>query len=93
LTIVRLPGTANELRVTTDQRDPERLVRLLMIDALHPVRVPSGEEQALRDLVRAREDPRGDLMDARHRLSKLRHDVRAGEPRYEMAITGLRQQS
>ena len=40
--------------------------------------MPSGEEEALRDLVRAREDVRGDLMRARHRLSKLllRHDVR-----------------
>lgn len=65
-------------RVKTDQRDAERLVRLLMIDALVPVRVPTGEEEAIRDLVRAREDLRGDLMRARHRLSKLllRHDVR-----------------
>jgi transposase len=49
-----------------------------MIGGLHPVRVPSAEEEALRDLVRAREDIRGDLMRARHRLSKLllRHDVR-----------------
>ena len=65
-------------RVKTDQRDAERLVRLLMIDALVAVRVPTGEEEAIRDLVRAREDLRGDLMRARHRLSKLllRHDVR-----------------
>jgi transposase len=35
------------------------------------------EEEALRDLVRAREDVRGDLMRARQRLSKLllRHDI------------------
>jgi transposase len=68
-------------RVKTDRRDAERLVRLLMIGGLHPVRVPSGEEEALRDLVRAREDLRGDLMRARHRLSKLllRHDVRYDE--------------
>jgi transposase len=65
-------------RVKTDRRDAERLVRLLMIDGLHAVRVPSDEEEALRDLVRAREDLRGDLMRARHRLGKLllRHDVR-----------------
>jgi len=65
-------------RVKTDQRDAERLLRLLMIDGLHAVRVPSIEEEALRDLVRAREDIRGDLMRARHRMSKLllRHDVR-----------------
>jgi transposase len=68
-------------RVKTDQRDAERLLRLLMIDGLHAVRVPSSEEEALRDLVRAREDIRGDLMRARHRMSKLllRHDVRYEE--------------
>jgi transposase len=65
-------------RIKTDARDAERLVRLLMIDGLHAVRVPTPEEEALRDLVGAREDLRGDLMRARHRLSKLllRHDVR-----------------
>ena len=65
-------------KVKTDQRDAERVLRLLMIDALHPVRVPTGEEEALRDVVRAREAVRGDLMRARQRLSKLllRHDVR-----------------
>ncbi len=48
-----------------------------MVDGLHPVRVPSSQEEALRDLVRAREDIRGDLMRARHRMSKLllRHDI------------------
>src|SRR5436190_21178755 len=51
-------------RVKTDQRDAERLVRLLMIDALHAVRVPSDSEEAIRDVVRAREDLRGDLMRA-----------------------------
>jgi len=65
-------------RVKTDQRDAERLVRLLMIGALHAVRLPGVEEEALRDLVRAREDLRGDLMRARNRLGKLllRYDVR-----------------
>jgi transposase len=68
-------------RVKTDRRDAERLVRLLMVDGLHAVRVPTVEEEALRDLIRAREDVRGDLMRARHRLSKLllRHDVRFEE--------------
>jgi transposase len=70
-------------RVKTDRRDAERLVRLLMIDGLVAVRVPSGEEEALRDLVRAREDVRGDLMRARHRLGKmlLRHDIRFEDTR------------
>lgn len=79
--VVAAPGKIerpSQDRVKTDRRDAERLVRLLMIDALHAVRVPAPEEEALRDLVRAREDLRGDLMRARHRLSKLllRHDVR-----------------
>ena len=65
-------------KIKTDARDAERLVRLLMIDALHAVRVPTPEQESLRDLVRAREDVRVDLMRARQRLSKLslRHDVR-----------------
>jgi transposase len=65
-------------RVKTDRRDAERLVRLLMIGGLHPVRVPAPAEEAMRDLVRAREDVRGDLMRARHRVGKLllRHDLR-----------------
>jgi transposase len=64
-------------KVKTDVRDGERVLRLLMIDALVPVRVPTIEEEAIRDLVRAREDVRGDLMRWRQRLSKLglRHGI------------------
>jgi transposase len=58
-------------RVKTDRRDAERLARLLRIGELPSVRVPTEMEEAARDLVRAREDARGDLMRARHRLSKL----------------------
>jgi transposase len=58
-------------RIKTDRRDAERLARLLRIGELPGVRVPSQTEEAARDLVRAREDARGDLMRARHRLSKL----------------------
>ena len=48
-----------------------------MAGKLHQVRVPGPEEEALRDLIRARETLRLDLMRARHRLSKmlLRHGV------------------
>jgi len=78
--VVAAPGKIErpaQDKLKTDQRDAERVLRLLMIDALHPVRVPTVEEEALRDLVRAREDVRGDLMRARQRLSKLllRHDI------------------
>ena len=58
-------------RVKTDRRDAERLARLLRLGEVTPVRVPGPDEEAARDLVRAREDARGDLMRARHRLSKL----------------------
>lgn len=63
--VVAAPGKIErpaQDRVKTDRRDAERLVRLLMVEGLHAVRVPGVEEEALRDLVRAREDVRGDLM-------------------------------
>jgi transposase len=65
--IPRAPGD----RVKTDRRDAERLARLLRLGELVAVRVPEPYEEAARDLVRAREDARADLMRARHRLSKL----------------------
>ena len=66
----KIPRATGE-RVKTDRRDAEHLVRLLLAGKLHPVRVPGAEEEALRDLVRAREAVRVDLMRCRHRLSKL----------------------
>jgi transposase len=73
----KIPRAAGD-RVKTDRRDAEHLARLLLAGKLHPVRVPGAGEEALRDLVRAREDIRIDLMRARHRLSKLllRHGLR-----------------
>ncbi|MGW2524534.1 IS110 family transposase [Streptomyces sp. NPDC001617] len=65
--VERPPGD----RVKTDRRDAERLARLLRIGEVPVVRVPTEAEEAARDLVRAREDVRGDLMRARRRLSKL----------------------
>lgn len=65
--IRRAPGD----RVKTDARDAELLARLLMVGDIVPVAVPSPAAEAARDLVRAREDCRGDLMSARHRLGKL----------------------
>jgi transposase len=66
----KIPRAAAD-RVKTDRRDAERLARLLRFGELVAVRVPEPHEEAARDLVRAREDVRGDLMRARHRLSKL----------------------
>src|SRR5215218_2420723 len=64
-------------RVKTDANDAEHLCRLLRLDAIVEVRLPDPEQEAARDLVRAREDVRGDLMRARHRVSKLllRHGI------------------
>jgi transposase len=72
----RIPRAAGD-RVKTDRRDAERLARLLRLGELVAVRVPEPHQEAARDLVRAREDVRGDLMRARHRLSKLllRHGI------------------
>ena len=58
-------------RVKTDARDAVHLARLLRLDEVTAVIVPTAAAEAARDLVRAREDCRGDLMRARHRLSKL----------------------
>jgi len=65
--IPRQPGD----RIKTDTRDALKLARLHAAGQLRPVVVPAPELEALRDLVRAREDLRGDLMSARHRVSKL----------------------
>lgn len=64
-------------RIKTDARDALHLARLLRLDEITAVRVPSETEQAARDLVRAREDVRGDLMRARLQLRALllRHGI------------------
>src|ERR1035437_9372417 len=64
-------------RVKTDKRDAIRLARRLAAGELTLVTVPSVEHEQLRDLVRCREDIRGDLMRARHRLGKflLRREI------------------
>ena len=65
--IPRQPGD----RVKTDKRDALKLARLHAAGQLRAVLVPNLALEGLRDLVRAREDLRGDLMACRHRISKL----------------------
>ena len=65
--IARKPGD----RVKTDKRDALRLARLLAAGDLTLVAVPPVERERLRDLVRCREDVRGDLMRVRHRIGKF----------------------
>jgi transposase len=65
-------------RIKTDRRDAERLARLLAAGELRFAFVPSVADEQFRDVIRAIEDCRGDLMRARHRLSKMlpRREIR-----------------
>ena len=65
-------------RIKTDRRDARQLAVLYRAGALTAIHIPSEQEEAIRDLLRCREDIRADLLRARHRLSKflLRHDRR-----------------
>jgi transposase len=58
-------------RVKTDIRDARHLARLLHLGEIVEVEIPSVEQESARDLFRAREACRRDLMAARNRLSKL----------------------
>ena len=65
--VPRKPGD----RVKTNRRDARKLVELLRAGLLTEVRPPTPEEEAVRDLCRARDDARADLQRCRHRLGKL----------------------
>ena len=73
----RRPGD----RIKTDRRDAVKLARLFRAGELTAVRVPTPDEEAVRDLLRARGDLREDILRARHRLSKflLRHGRTYGD--------------
>jgi transposase len=58
-------------RVKTDRKDAELLARLLLSGALTRVVVPPPEVEAARELTRAHDACRRDLMNARHRVSKM----------------------
>src|SRR3954447_19359727 len=72
-----VPTTAGD-RVKTDRRDAEKLARCYRAGELTAVYVPDAAQEALRDLVRAREAAKKDQLKARHRLGKflLRHGRR-----------------
>jgi transposase len=55
-------------RVKTDRRDAQKLARLYRAGELTAITVPSADQEAVRDLVRARDYVRKDLTAARHRL-------------------------
>jgi transposase len=65
-------------RVKTDRRDAVQLARLMRSGDLTRVYVPTVEDEAIRDLTRAREDTLRDLKSAKFRLKAflLRQDIR-----------------
>lgn len=72
-----IPKKAGD-RVKTDRRDAMQLARLVRSGDLTPVYVPTVEDEAIRDLSRAREDTIRDLKAAKFRLKAflLRQDIR-----------------
>ena len=64
--------------MNTDRRDAQPLARLMRSGDLTPVYIPTVEDEAIRDLGRAREDAIRDLKAAKFRLKAfwLRHDIR-----------------
>ncbi|MCP3031807.1 IS110 family transposase [Halobacillus sp. A1] len=64
-------------RIKTDKRDSIRLAQLYRAGELVSVYVPTPEDEALRDLVRAREDAKEDELRAKHHLTKflLRNNI------------------
>lgn len=58
-------------RIKTDRRDAEKLVRQFKADMLTVVRPPTEEEEAVRDLCRAREDAKKEETAAKNRLTKF----------------------
>ena len=65
--IPRKPGE----RVKTNRRDARKLVELGRAGLLTTVQPPTREDEAVRDLARARDDAREDLQRCRHRMGKL----------------------
>ena len=72
-----IPQTPGD-RVTTNRRDAIKLARRMRSGDLTPVYVPQVEEEAMRDLCRARDDAIRDLQTAQFRLQAflLRHAIR-----------------
>jgi transposase len=63
----RIPKRAGD-RIKTDRRDAEMLARLHRAGELEAVYVPRAEDEAVRDLTRAREDAKAAQTRAQHQL-------------------------
>lgn len=72
-----IPKKASD-RVKTDRRDADQLARLYRAGELTGIHVPDQEDEAIRDLIRARTTALGDQKQARNRLKGflLRHGFR-----------------
>jgi transposase len=72
-----IPKKAGE-RVKTDRRDARKLGRLYRAGELTVIYIPAAEQEAVRDLIRARERAVEDVRRKRHQLGKflLRHGYR-----------------
>ncbi len=58
-------------RIKTDKRDVMKLAKLLKTEDLTPIYVQEPEDEAVRDLSRAREVAMKDLKDAKYQLKAL----------------------
>jgi transposase len=58
-------------RIKTDKRDALKLAKLLKSEELTPIYVPEPEDEAVRDLSRARETAMKDLKDAKYQLKAM----------------------
>ena len=72
-------------RIKTDRRDSQALARLHRAGELTAIYIPTPDDEALRDLVRAREDAVGLCTQAKHRLKAFL--LRQGR-RYPVAPAG-----
>lgn len=89
-----IPKQAGD-RVKTDRRDARKLVALLRAELLTEVHPPTLEQEAVRDLCRARDDARDYRQRARHRLGKfllrrgLSHDGKGWTKRHRAWLSTL----
>jgi len=77
-TVVAPQALDGNKKIKTDKRDAIRLAQLWRAKELTPVYVPNQDDEALRDLTRAREDAVEDLNRHKQRLIKflLRHQIK-----------------
>jgi transposase len=90
-----IPRKASD-RVKTDRRDAEQLARLYRAGELTAIHVPDQEDEAMRDLIRARTTALRDQKQARNRLKGflLRHGFRytgksSWTPAHKRYLSGL----